>query len=195
MKPWLIAGIIAILLIIVFWIAGSQRSEDISNPSISLSSNDVTSNGGYRAVSADGVPGAARELSFSFSVFENWQAEAVGGGALSIYDPLVEAATTLEKAKIFIKFFRANDFQKPDAFNILSRQDQELNGRAAVSYVISKKEGATGLAGEPSWRNKTHRSVDIRLRPENPSLFFVFAKSPDLSETEFQRFLKSIQFN
>lgn len=198
MKRWLIVGLVAVLVVIFFLTVKSQRSEDIPNKDlVSLGSEDPSSlkeNGGYKVVLANQIPGAAREFSFSFSIFENWQAEAVGE-TLIVYDPASEAEDNLEKSKVFVKFFRANDFQKPEVFNILSRKEQEINGRPAVSYIISKKEGTAELSGEPSWRNSPHRSADIRLRPENPSLFFVFAKSPDLSEAEFQRFLKSVQFN
>ncbi len=189
-----ITGTLILFATAFFLLIKPSRSEDIQSDQATLTNlqeaSSIKENGGFKTVDP------SVKFPFSFSIIENWEYERVlGGNALNIYDPLVEQGSSLEKSKIFVKFFQASDFLKSESFNALSREDREINGRRAVEYILSKKENAPTLNGEPSWRGETHKTVDIRLYPENPSPFFVFAKSPGLSDSEFERFLRSVKFN
>jgi len=172
----------------------SQRSEDIAGSDEVLENHlngrvedvFVKENGGYKTASA---------FNFSFSILENWQTgTALASKAVNIYNPDTEGESALEQSQIFITFFDANDFQTLAAVNILSRVEHTVAGRPAVTYVIAKKENAADFAGQPPWRNTTHKVTDVRVSDKNPSRFYVFAKNPELSEAEFQRFLSSLEF-
>jgi len=198
MRNKIISGLVLVLAILaVFLFTRSDRSEEISNERVgAMETGTVKENGGYRTLSTDAVPESHPNYDFSFSILEDWRVEAVKeNSSLNIYDPGVEADTRLEQSRIFIRHFVANNFQTLDSVNILSRIERDINGREVVTYVIAKKESADDFANQPSWRNKTHKAVDIRLSTDNPTVFYVFAKSPEISDGEFERFLDSIIFN
>lgn len=187
-----VALVIILVGLTVFFI--SRRSENITG-SENVSQGHfngriedvfVKENGGYKEASA---------FNFSFSILDNWQVgAALGSRAINIYDSSIENNSALEQSQIFITFFDANDFQTLSTVNVLSRMEHTVAGRPAVTYVITKKENVADFAGQPSWRNVTHKVTDVRVSDENPSRFYVFAKNPELSEAEFQRFLSSLEF-
>lgn len=194
------AVIVVIAILIVFFLV-SQKSEDIINEEVIANSRigqnaeepEVKKNAGYETISISSVRGISRVFDFNVAVPEDWVIKAVNGGdEINFYDPEIETETSIEKSQIFLYEFVANDFQVPDNISILSRKDEEFAGRPAVTYVLSPQDG-TSFSGQPSWREEIHKITNIRLREENPSRFYVFAKNPDLSEAEFQRFLNSVE--
>lgn len=190
-----------VILGVLFFI--SQNSQDIINDGVvSINSsqetgtnNAVKENGGYKTLTTNDIDGVSRQFDFSFSIFEDWRVGPLSASrALNIYNPTSGSDGSLEQSQIFVTFFTANNFQTLKSVNILSREEHFLNERPAVTYIIRKKDGVADFVSQPSWRNLTHKITDVRLRDENPSTFYVFAKNPELSEAEFQRFLNSLEF-
>jgi hypothetical protein len=191
--------IIAVILVVVFIV--SQKSEDISNEEAitnggvdqNTEESEVKENAGYETISISSVRGISRVFAFNVAVPEDWVIRVINGGdEVNFYNPGVEGENTIEKSQIFLYEFVANDFQAPDNISVLSRKDEEFAEQPAVTYVLSPQEGAS-FPGQPSWRKEIHKITNIRLQEENPSRFYAFAKSPDLPEAEFQRFLNSIE--
>lgn len=185
MKRLIIIAVIIIVVVFIF----SQSSEDITNENVASgegrASGEVKENGGYKPVTTD--------FDFTVPILEEWQVVSTSK-SLNFYDSLAEGETSLDKSQIFVTYFNANDFQTLTTVNILSREEHEVVGRPAVTYLIRKKDGVKDFANQPSWRNVTHKITNIRLSDSNPSTFYVFAKKPDLSEAEFQKFLNALEF-
>lgn len=133
---------------------------------------------------------------FDFQIFlpSSWRVEAVKSSeSLNIYDPGAIGATNLEKSQIFIRHFRANAFITLSSVNVLSRKNTTVAARPAVDYLIEKKPGVRNFPNQPSWRNRQHRVVDVRTSAENPAIFYVFAKRPDLDDGVFESALTTLK--
>ena len=133
---------------------------------------------------------------FSAEIANTWQVEYVSEiEALNIYGPAQVAMPPRELSKIFIRYFEANDFLTLRTVDILERDQLEVQGHPAVRYTIQKKAGVADFSHQPSWRNETHEVTDVRLIKNNPSIFYVFGRNPAVSQSEFEKFLQSIQFH
>lgn len=152
-----------------------------------------TASPGEAIFSAEDVPGRAPAFTFSANIPTGWQVEAVPQiEALNIYAPSATGTANLEKSQVFISYFRASRFLTLSTVNILERREHDINGRPAITYVVEKKSGVPNFPSQPSWRNLKHRVTDIRVSDASPSIFYVFAKRPELSDAEFETFLNSL---
>jgi hypothetical protein len=123
-------------------------------------------------------------MRFSAFVPLEWETE---------YVPSVEAVNLSDQ--IFVRYFQANDFLTLSTVNIISREDDTINGHAAVRYVIEKKAGVPDFAGQPEWRSRRHAVTDIRLTGRDQTYFYVFARNPELDDELFEDFLRNILFH
>ncbi len=128
------------------------------------------------------------EFSFSAEILEQFEAEYIPGlRAINVYDSAGES-------QIYISFFKANTFLTLKTVDI-SRQDRVLvGGREAVLYEITKKDTAPNFPGQPSWRNSTHRALDIRVSSDSPTYFYSFAYNPNFPEESFNDLIDSLSF-
>jgi len=133
---------------------------------------------------------------FAADVPSTWQGEHVRpAAAVNIYDPSAEGNDNLEKSQIFIRNFEAAKFLTLTTVDVLSRQDSQVKGHGALKYVIEKKPGVPDFPNQPSWRNKRHEVIDVRLTNNNPSLFYVVARNPQLVGKKFEDFVDSLVFH
>lgn len=144
---------------------------------------------------ASSVPNAASAFQFSVRLPASWRIEAVPAiEALNVYDPAADGATNLQKSRVFIRHFRASDFQTLTTVTIKSRTEATFAGRPAVTYRIGKKPDVADFPNQPSWRNAEHRVTDIRSSDASPTTFYVFAKAPDVPDATFDALLQSLTF-
>lgn len=115
--------------------------------------------------------------------------------AINIYDSSLPGENTTEKSQIFIRNFTANNFLTLSTVTISERKSTKVKGHDAVEYEITKKPGVPNFPHQPSWRNSTHHSMDIRFSTQNPSLFYTIGYNPALERTRFDEFLASLQFH
>jgi murein DD-endopeptidase MepM/ murein hydrolase activator NlpD len=133
---------------------------------------------------------------FTANIDHPWRIEYVPATeAINIYDDSLPGSNNLEKSKIFIRYFNASEFQTLTTMNILEREPTNMNGHEAVRYEIEKKPGVANFADQPSWRSQKHSVIDIRLAQTSPSVFYVFARNPEVSERDFNTFIESILFH
>ena len=145
--------------------------------------------------SARDIPGVSANYNFTFVMPEGWEVEYVREvDAINFYDPQASGDDNLEKSRIFMRNFRANDFETLSTVQIHLKSPREINDRAAIVYVIEKKEDVADFPGQPSWRNELHTVTDIRLSAESPSLFYVIARKPDLAGGVYEEFINSLTF-
>lgn len=131
---------------------------------------------------------------FEATIPSSWKVEHVAGiDSINIYDPSKDGSS-LEQSVIFIRNFTANSFLTLGTVEVLSREEAEIKGHAAVKYEIKKKTGVANFVQQPSWRNQQHKLIDIRYNQSNPSPFYVFAYNPELPEASFDAFVDSLIF-
>lgn len=210
MKAWqyVVIGLLAGLLIAVIWgvLANRRTIAPTTNSDGNLNvttSNSATGNTNTQDeiltdtsfFSTNDLPDRDPVFNFSASLPNDWAVETVQGShAINLYDPAANSDTTLEQSQIFVKYFQASDFETLTTVDVLSRTETTVNNRPAVTYTIRKKSGVADFADQPSWRNVEHEVTDIRSTDGSPTIFYVFAKNPDLSEATFMAFLKTVQF-
>lgn len=189
---------IIILILVIGGIYSWSRTDDnkadkmVSPPSPEFSSQPLASSA--KRLHTREIKGSAQAFDFSFETPAQWQAEAIKEiEAINIYDPDDEGLSNLERSQVFIRYFRASDFLTLSTVSILSREKKTVIGRPAVDYMIEKKSGAADFPHQPAWRNRRHRVLDIRASDNNPSVFYVFAKRPELADEKFEEFLDSIK--
>lgn len=130
---------------------------------------------------------------FNAEIPEDWQVEYLPATeALNIYLP--ETDNNLEASQIFIRYFKASSFLTLNTVDILSRQETEVNSHPAVRYEIIKKPAVADFTGQPGWRSKQHKLIDIRYSDLSPTTFYVFSYSPELDEKIFNQFIDSLIF-
>jgi hypothetical protein len=118
-------------------------------------------------------------------------------GWILTYIPQIESialSNTSKEAQIFIRYFEANQFLTLKTVDILRREETKIGIRDAIIYEIQKKPGVPDFPYQPDWRNRLHSLIDIRLSQNSPSLFYVFARNPQLPQHEFEKFINSIAF-
>lgn len=152
-----------------------------------------------KAITSAEIPDIASAYNFTAEIPATWQVEYIPAiEAINIYDPEIEidneASSTLEQSQIFIRYFSANDFLTLSTVTIHSRTTTEINGRPAVVYDIEKKPGVANFPAQPVWRNTRHGVTDIRSTDSNPTVFYVFAKNPELDQTVFDTVVESVRF-
>ncbi len=139
------------------------------------------------------VPNATSHFRFTARIPTEWDIAAISQiEALSVYPFGKEKTSPLENSLIFIRHFTADHFLTLRTVDILERRETSINGRPSVRYRIKKKAGVPAFAHQPAWRNDEHVVTDIRISDQSPSVFYVIAKSPDLSEQAYQAFLTSL---
>ncbi len=114
--------------------------------------------------------------------------------SINIYDPKDSHDSNIDKSKIFIRYFRASDFLTLNTVDILKREKTRVGENEAVRYEIEKKPGVADFPSQPFWRNDKHKLIDIRLNSQSPTFFYVFSRSPELSEETFNQFINSLVF-
>lgn len=150
---------------------------------------------GMIVFSTTDLPDRDPAFDFTVNIPKTWRVEYVSSStAINLYDPKAAGATNLEKSQIFIKYFTASTFLTLTTVDIKSQTASTINGRSAMTYVIEKKPGIKDFVGQPSWRNAEHTVTDIRSTSDDPTTFYVFAKSPEVSDDLFESFLNSIKF-
>lgn len=147
--------------------------------------------------SAQEINFAAIDATYQFTgtVPANFAAEHIASlDAINIYDPSAKGANNLEKSQIFLRNFSANSFLTLNTVDILSREQTTIHNRPAVRYEIQKKSTIPNFSSQPLWRSGRHKLIDIRHTDSNPSVFYVIAANPSLSEPVFQSFIDSLKF-
>ncbi len=200
-----IGGLLAGLLLGVLW--GIVRPQTTSAPTTNTTLqntnsssigniNSATNVNGVTTFSTSDLPDRDSAFSFSTSIPTTWAVEYIPGSqAINIYDPRGQAASTLENSKIFIKYFSADKFLTLTTVDILSQTSLTIATRPAVAYVIKKKASAANFSNQPTWRNLEHRVTDIRSTDANPTIFYVFAKAPDVPDATFDAVLAALRFS
>ncbi len=133
---------------------------------------------------------------FSGNLPEGWKAEFVPSiQAINIYNPTDPGKSSLEQSQIFLRFFESSEFLTLPTVTIHSRQPAVINGHDAVRYEIEKKPEVANFSSQPSWRNQRHHLIDIRFAKTPQSIFYVIARSPQVSEPVFSAFIHSLKFH
>lgn len=141
------------------------------------------------------VPKRDPHLSFTATIPATWAVESISGSqALNFFDAQANVADTLNSSLVFVRYFTAARFLTLTTVDVQSRVESTITGRPAVTYVITKKAGVADFPSQPAWRNTEHTVTDIRSTDESPTTFYVFAKSPTLSQEQFDQFLRSVRF-
>lgn len=132
---------------------------------------------------------------FSAQIPKEFEVEYVSNlRAVNVYDPSKPGDSNIEKSQIYITFFKANTFLTLNTVEITQRDRVSINSKDATLYEITKKETVPDFAGQPSWRNITHKAIDIRVLQDNPSYFYSFAQNPNLPQKVFDDFIDSLNF-
>lgn len=136
-----------------------------------------------------------QEFSFSAKIPKEFEVEYVSNvRAINIYNPSQTGDSNIEKSKIYVSFFKASKFLTLNTVEITQQDKVTVQGREAILYEITKKETVPNFTGQPTWRNVTHKAIDIRASQNSPSYFYSFAKNPDLSQKIFDDFINSLNF-
>lgn len=191
--------IIIILSIFLIACTGPRDQEQILN----LESDPNTANlpipteqSTVKTFYSKGLPGIDQNFNFSAEIPTNWEVEYVPASeSINIYDSTSPEQETLEKSQIFIKYFKASQFLTLQTVTIHERTETQINSRPTVIYDIEKKASVADFPSQPLWRNQRHIVTDIRSTDNNPTIFYVFAKRPDLDQKIFDDFINSTRFN
>ncbi len=102
--------------------------------------------------------------------------------------------STIDRSKIFIRYFDANRFLTLSTVNIHETSDLTIGTEkyTARRYEIEKKRGVSDFPNQPPWRNARHIVTDIRSS-DGYGRYYVIAKSPDLELRAYEAFLSSIK--
>ena len=184
----LIILLVAIILFLAFRTEqGSPTPTSSGSPSAAATQIPLPSRFDFSQINAT--------YRFSAELPEGWTAVYVPTTqAINIYDPRITDTVRLEQSQIFIRNFKAADFLTLDTVDILKRNPATLHGHAAVEYEIVKKPEVPDFAGQPSWRSRRHKLIDVRYEPSGTSTFYVIAYNPALDPKVFESFLGSILF-
>ena len=133
---------------------------------------------------------------FSATVPSEWLVEYIPQiAAVNIYNPNASAGTALDKSEIFIRYFESDGFLTLATVDFYGKTAATIMGHDAMRYEIQKKSGVPDYAYQPGWRGKRHKLTDIRFSKSSPSLFYVFAYDPALSEAKYNNFINSVEFH
>ena len=130
---------------------------------------------------------------FSMLIPAVWKVEAIPRSeSINIFDPSASGTRALELSQVFIRYFSGRTFLTLPSVRIISRTERTVAGRSAVEYVVEKKSGYPDFPNQPAWRNLRHTVVDIRATDAAQSVFYVFAKNPELPYDVFTSMLETI---
>lgn len=202
LAAWALPSALLVLVGIVWFVTWASKAEA---PTMNQNVTNSQSTGNVNAVvnvpsstmefSTDDVPERDSHLSFTATIPATWAVEYISGSqALNFFDARANAADTLDSSLIFVRYFTAARFLTLTTVDIKSRVESTITDRPAVTYVITKKAGVADFPSQPAWRNTEHTVTDIRRTDESPATFYVFAKSPTLSQEQFDQFLSSVRF-
>ena len=193
------SALIIVLIILGIGITLFAGFKKVSfQPGENLKSNPQESRGkeaenSYRQIDFSTISSTYR---FSSQIPKDWRVEFVSEtAALNIYDIKGPESTNLEKSQIFIRQFQADNFLTLNTVKILSRDTTTVKSHEAIRYEIIKKPEVAAFLGQPSWRSKQHKLIDIRFSSANPGLFYVIAYNPSLNPDIFEKFIQDIQFH
>ena len=198
----IIIALIALLAVGTVIIGRQSSSPDANSPPVTRTESfspipkvtEPKTTKTTKTIAAQDIKGAASEFTFSAEIPETWQTESVPAiESILFYDPAVSGTNNLEKSQIFIRHFSSNDFLTLSTVTIHSRESLTINNHPAIRYEIEKKTSVADFPSQPSWRSERHIVTDIRVSDRNPSIFYVIAKRPDLSEETYENFLQSLQ--
>jgi len=135
-----------------------------------------------------------KEYTWSAEIPPGWEMEWVAPiEAINLYNPTAEAESNLERSQIFMRYFEANQFLTLQTVTIHTQTNLTVNDRPAVVYDIEKNSGVADFANQPSWRSERHNVTDVRASDDNPSIFYVIAKRPDLDQDVYNHFLETFR--
>lgn len=182
-----LAGVLSFVAILLLW----PRSEDQPPPN---SSREQASGASYSRLTAASVAGADSAHRWSAEVPVGWKAEAVAGSqAINLYDPVAPGSDNLAKSQVFVRYFRGNGFLTLSTVTVHERSETKVAGRPAVRYVIEKKASVLDFLDQPKWRSGRHEVTDVRSTEESPTVFYVVAKRPELSDEIYAHLLETFQ--
>lgn len=180
-----------------FWPTTTQApTVNTANRNSSVATNTTNTNTALTArFSTVDLPDRDPAFDFAADIPSAWAVEYISDSqAINVYDPKGPGSTSLANSKIFMKYFRASSFETLTTVDILSQQATTISGRPSFVYTIKKKTTVVDFADQPSWRNAEHTVTDIRTTDASPTIFYVVAKAPDISEAVYQTFLTSLKF-
>lgn len=135
------------------------------------------------------------QFNFSAKIPSEFEAEYVTSlRAINVYNPNLPGSNNIEKSQLYITYFNANNFLTLNTVDIIGLEKMAPVGREAILYTITKKTSVSNFVGQPSWRNFTHKALDIRISENNPSIFYSFAYHPKFSKKRFNDFINSLEF-
>lgn len=139
------------------------------------------------------APGQPYEK-LSFILPEGLSVEYVSSiQSLNLYETKGEGST-LDRSKIFIRFFDANRFLTLSTVTIFETTDLTVGTEPYVArrHDIEKKSGVANFPGQPTWRNQRHLVTDTR-KSDGFDRYYVIAKSPDMELHAYENFLASVK--
>jgi hypothetical protein len=173
--------------------ANANVSTNVDEPVANSNSDEPLTDTSF--FTTNDLPDRDSHFNFSANLPEGWAADSVAGSqAINFFDPSGEADTDLNRSQIFVRYFESSEFETLSTVDILSRTETTINGRPAVTYVIKKKASVPDFPSQPTWRNQEHRVTDIRSTDASPTIFYVFAKAPAVTNATFDTFLNSVVF-
>ena len=129
-----------------------------------------------------------------FDVESNWEVEYVESiESLNIYS-LNGEGSSLDRSKIFIRYFDASEFLTLSTVIKHSIEDVVVGkgDYVAKEYDIEKKEDEEDFTDQPAWRNERHTAVDFRGE-EGETRYFSVGFNPELDEEVYMAFLRSLR--
>lgn len=176
--------------------ANESSEIDLSeDDKIDSSDPEPNSNEKFKILVSANIPNVDPAFNFQARIPAIWEVEYVAASlAVNIFDPQAPGDSTLEKSQIFIKYFMASQFLTLSSVKIYSREEITINYHPAVRYEIEKKAESLIFPSQPTWRSKRHFVTDIRSTTQNPTIFYVFAKRPELKDEIYDYFVKSLVF-
>lgn len=194
MKPIILIISIIAVLGLIFWNRSQTPKQQTQQKTESATSLNASEAPQTKTLRAEDIPNSHADFKFSATIPAAWQVEAVTTiDSINIFDPAFSGNSNLEKSQIFIRKFSANSFLTLSTVKIHERTELTIDNRPAVRYDIEKKSGVPDFASQPFWRNTRHIVTDVRVTDDNPSVFYVIAKRPDLDDKIYQQFLDSLQ--
>ena len=193
-------GVLTLIVIAIFgsiwYLAKEQKPAPPAESKPAHIQEDISIPETTKLFSSKELSSADSHFDFSAEIPKGWQAEYIpNSSAISLYDPSVATTSgSIEKSQIFVKYFVADKFLTLQTVDILEKNETIVNGHPAVKYRIVKKEGVKNFLDQPLWRNGEHSVLDIRSSDAVPSVFYVFAKNPSLSESVFEDFIQNVSF-
>lgn len=141
------------------------------------------------------LPDRDPAFEFTAQMPSTWRVEYVASAhAINIYDSRSTGSSSLEKSVVFISYYSATIFTPSTSVVVKSRTETTIGGKAALTTTVQNKSNVKNLIGQPTWINLEHQVTDIRTTEANPTIFYSFAKVPNLATAQYDAFLSSITY-